>query len=192
MRRYDDYLIYERISIEVTDDVYEPSDDSYILAKAVEDIAFGKVLDLGTGSGIQGIVAALNGSDVTFADINQNALDVAKRNAKANNVNGNFLKSDLFSNIEEKFNTIIFNPPYLPTESVKLEQENIALDGGRDGREIIDRFLSSYKEHVMEDHKILLIESSLDDYQADLRKLNATIVGKTHMFFEDIVVLQFK
>lgn len=185
-------MIYEGINLKLNDDVYEPAEDSNILARAVEERAFGNVLDMGTGSGIQGIVAALNGCDVTFVDIDQKALTLAKANAKSNKAKGKFVKSDLFSKVDGKFNTIIFNPPYLPSEPLKGKQKHLALDGGKNGREIIDRFLSSYKAHVMKEHRVLLIESSLNDYQKDVKKLKAKIVGKTHMFFEDLVVLEFK
>ena len=68
--------------------VYEPREDSYMLAKAVEEYAFGKVLDLGTGSGIQGITAALSKCEVTFADIDNAALECAKHNARQMELEG--------------------------------------------------------------------------------------------------------
>ncbi len=170
--------------------VYEPAEDSYLLAKAVQEKAFGKVLDLGTGSGIQGITAALMGCDVTFSDIDENAVSCAKMNAELNKVKGKFVKSDLFSKIDGKFNTIIFNPPYLPSK--KGGKKVHSLDGGGDGREVIDRFLADYKEYVLPKHTILLIESSFNSFEQDVEKLRAKVIGKTHQFFEDIVVLEFK
>ena len=168
--------------------VYEPREDSEILATAVSRYAFGKVLDLGTGTGLQGIVAALKGCEVVFADVDKNALRCAERNAKLNNINGKFVHSDLFSKIDGRFNTIIFNPPYL--ESKKIKQ--LDLDGGKYGRKIIDRFLKDYKKHVLNRHLVLLVESSLNNYRKDVRRLDAQVVGKEHYFFEDIVVLSFK
>jgi release factor glutamine methyltransferase len=168
--------------------VYEPREDSYLLARAVQKYAFGKVLDLGTGTGIQGITAALRGCDVTFADVDQNALECAKINAKLNGVDGAFVLSDLFNAVENRFNTIIFNPPYLESERVK----DLALDGGPKGRLLMDRFLDSYKKHLMAGHIVLLLESTINEYENDVKKLRAKIIGKEHYFFEDLVVLLFK
>ncbi len=167
--------------------VYAPREDSYMLANAVNMHAFGKVLDLGTGSGIQGIVAALNGCDVTFSDIDDEAIRCAKQNAKLNNVDGKFVCSDMFGRISGKFNTIIFNPPYVTSG----KRRHIALDGGRMGRHYIEEFINSYSRHILERHAILLLESSFNMYEKDLKTLKARIVSKEHYFFEDLVVLLF-
>lgn len=187
-------FIYESLTLKLRGkDVYDPREDSFILAKAVEELAFGKAIDIGTGSGIQGIVAAKRGCDVTFADINEDALDCAMENAKENGVAGDFLKSDLFGNIIGRYNTIIFNPPYLPSARVGSEKRlDLALDGGKDGRDLIERFLKDYKDHVLKDHVVLMVESSLNNYENDVARLNADIVEKLHRFFEDLVVLKFK
>jgi release factor glutamine methyltransferase len=176
------------LQLNLCEGTYEPREDSYLLAKAVEKYAFGKVLDLGTGSGIQGITAALKGCKVTFSDINPIALKCARNNAKLNGVGGDFIRSDLFSELDSKFNTIIFNPPYLESK----EFRDIALDGGKKGRELIDRFLKGYKKYLLKDHLVLLLESSINGYRSDVRKLKAEIVGKGHYFFEDLVVLLFE
>jgi release factor glutamine methyltransferase len=167
--------------------VYEPREDSYLLARVVQEHAFGKVLDLGTGTGIQGITAALKGCKVTFADIDQNSLECAERNARLNCVEGEFVRSDIFSCIKGRFNTIIFNPPYLESSGIG----DVALDGGAGGRLLIERFLDGYKEHLMADHIVLLLESSINSYEKDVKRLKAEIVGKEHYFFEDLVVLLF-
>ena len=173
-------------------DVYEPLEDSVLLAKAVEKHAFGKFLDLGTGSGLQGIVAAKSGCSVTFADIDEKAIACAKANAASNSVGGEFIISDLFDNIQGKFNTIAFNPPYLPSAPIMgLQQREYALDGGKAGRELIDHFLETYGKHVEKEHIVLLVESSLNGYEEDAAALNAKVT-KTHFSFEDIAVLAFR
>jgi release factor glutamine methyltransferase len=174
-------------------EVYEPLEDSYLLAEIVGKKAFGKVLDMGTGSGIQGIIAAKNGCEVTFADIDRNAIRCARLNAKLSNVPGRFVVTNLFEKIDDKFNTIIFNPPYVTSDPIdKLNSASLALDGGFEGREVIDRFLESYKDHLLPKHTVFMVESSTNNYQKDVERLDARIVGKTHIFFEDIVVLEFK
>ncbi len=148
---------------------------------------------MGTGSGIQGIAAARKGCDVTFADIDRNAVKCARLNAEISKVRGKFVVTDLFDKISGKFNTIIFNPPYVTSDPLhKMNKVNFALDGGFEGREVIDRFLESYKEYLLPRHMVLMVESSQNNYMKDVERLDAKIVGKVHMFFEDIVVLEFK
>ena len=198
--------------IERSDLVYAPAEDSDMLARVVVERAFGRTLDLGTGTGIQGIAAAMKGCSVTFADISHDALDLAKRNAELNGVSGDFVRTDLFSGVHGKFNTIIFNPPYVPSAPLAKGRHNIhsalapfrlldinkskrvytALDGGTRGREVIDRFLSEYQDYVLDDHIVLMVESSFNGYMADVKRLGAEIAAKAHFFFEDIAVLSFK
>lgn len=180
----------DNITISASEEVYCPREDSYLLARAVDKYAFGKTLDMGTGSGIQGIVAAKKGCDVTFSDVSQEALDCAAQNAKANSVCGRFVKSDMFDGISGRFDSIIFNPPYLPHEDHTLPDKN--LDGGPDGRKLVDRFIRCFSKHVNREHVVLLLESSLDRYEQDIKKLNATIICRDHLFFEELVVLMVR
>lgn len=168
-------------------EVYYPREDSLLLMDAVRRFAFGHTLDMGTGTGIQGIAAALKGCDVTFSDIYEPAVDCAKSNAESNGVSGKFVVSDMFSNIHSRFDTIIFNPPYVPSET----KEYTALDGGRKGRELIARFLDEFGDHVNDKHVVLLLESSMNSYEKDVERLNAEVVGSSRFFFEEIVVLKF-
>ena len=186
-------MIADEVRIKADWDVYGLREDSYLLAEAVEKRAFGSVLDMGTGSGIEGIIAAKMGCAVTFADISQKALDCARANAEANLVGGTFVKTDLFSNVDSRFNTIVFNPPYLHSGPfAKSTKRDTSLDGGIDGRELIDRFLLGFNDHVEPEHTVLLLESSLNRYEKDIKKLNATVVCTKRMFFEELAVLVFK
>ncbi|MDE1810572.1 MAG: methyltransferase [Candidatus Micrarchaeota archaeon] len=169
---------------------YAPREDSYILAEIVERYSYGKVLDVGTGTGIQAIVAAKKGLDVTASDIDQKALECARENARLNNVKVEFVQSDVFSNIKGKYNTIIFNPPYLPSHWYQIK--HTALDGGKQGRQFIERFIADCRNYAAEDHIFILLESSFNRYEKDIKRLNAEIAAKKHYFFEDIVVLSFK
>lgn len=173
--------------------VYEPREDSFLLEEAVEKYAAGKALDLGTGSGIQGIAAALNGCNVTFSDINQRALDCAKANAAANGVSGDFVRSDMFGSIHGSFDTIIFNPPYLISDSeTDLAGDDASLEGGASGRELIDRFLGGYRKHLNFGGIALLLESSMNGYERDMAAHGATIVGRKKFFFEELVVIKIQ
>ena len=99
------------------------------------------VLDLCTGSGIIGVCLKkyLQNVNVLSSDISSNALEIAKKNANLQNVKIDFIKSDLFENIDEKFDVIVSNPPYIKTDKInELSKEDkneprLALDGGQDG-----------------------------------------------------------
>lgn len=74
-----------------------------------------KILDIGTGSGCIAITLnkLLDDSDVTGVDISSEALEVAKENNISNNANVKFIESDLFSNVNGRYDVIISNPPYI-------------------------------------------------------------------------------
>ncbi len=116
------------------------------------------VLDIGTGSGAiiisLAVLGKINGKAV---DISQNALNMAKINAVRNNVSDKieFIKSNLFENVRERYDIIVSNPPYIessviPTldSQVKDYEPIIALDGGADG-------LNFYKKIVSDAYKFL-------------------------------------
>lgn len=145
----------------MSSNIYEPREDSFLLERNVEKYAKGKVLDMGTGTGILALAAAKNkkARSVTAADVNREAvlyvLDVCMNEGMPITV----VQSDLFENIEEKFDTIIFNPPYLPNDG----SSDKALDGGKEGYEVIERFLTDAKNHLRSKGQILLLFSSLTD-----------------------------
>lgn len=178
--------------ITVLDGVYSPREDSYLLAKAVRSHARGRVLDLGCGTGIQGIIAAKAGCAVTFVDINPRAITCAQRNAAQNHVSGNFVVSDLFSDVHGTFDTIVFNPPYVPTAPLsRLRDRDHSTDGGVMGREVIKRFLSSYGPFLGAGGSVLLLESTANNYAKELRGMHAKVVEREPLFFEQLVVLLF-
>lgn len=178
----------DHLNIKNCKGIYEPREDSYMLATCVEEYAFGNTLDLGAGTGMQGITAAKKGCKVTFADIDKNAIECCRKNAASNKISAKFVISDLFDNINQKFDTIIFNPPYLPSNDKKY----LAYDGGKSGRDLINRFIASYKSRVAKKHIVLMLESSFNNYENDVKRLKAKIIAKEHYFFEDLVVLLFE
>ena len=109
------------------------------------------ILDMCSGSGCIAVSLAFlfPSAQVTGADISAEAIEVARKNASNMNLGKrvNFVQSDLFDNIEGKFDLIISNPPYIPTEVIKTlspevqSEPHIALDGGSDGMEIIKKII---------------------------------------------------
>jgi len=135
--------------------IYEPSDDTFLLAEQVKKLVQGKVLDLGTGSGYLAEIAIKNNCQVLAADINQECVTYC------NNKRIKTIQSDLFSNIKDKFDYIIFNPPYLPEDKDEDEESKLITTGGKRGNEIIIKFFNQVKSHLNPNGKILILVSSL-------------------------------
>ena len=131
----------------VDSNVLIPQPDTEILVEEVLEILKiniekKSVLDLCTGSGAIGIsISKYSDVFVTMSDISKNALEIAKKNAKSNEVidRCNFVLSDMFENIDEEFDIIVSNPPYIKTEVINTldtevqNEPHLALDGGEDG-----------------------------------------------------------
>jgi len=172
------------------DAVYAPREDSKLLAEQVEKYAHGNVLDMGTGSGIQAVVAARKKEvkNILAADINPLAIEEAKK--KIINKKIKWVISDLFRNVGGMFDTIIFNPPYLPED---IRVKDLALDGGKKGYEIIERFLNSVNRFLKPKGIILLVFSSLtkrEKVDSFIKKNNLKykLLATKHIFFEDMYV----
>lgn len=114
------------------------------------------VLDLCTGSGAIAVTVYLkSGAGVTASDISDDALSLAKENAEKLGAKVDFIKSDLFNDIKDKFSVIITNPPYIksgdiPTlqTEVKDFEPHIALDGGDDGLDFYRRIAADAESHL--------------------------------------------
>lgn len=170
--------------------MYSPLEDSIMLAKQVKKHAHGKVLDMGTGTGIQAYEAGLKKEvkSVLGADIDAEAIKYCKKNVK--NPKIKWVISDLFKNVKGKFDTIIFNPPYLPQEGQKRD---IATEGGRKGWETIAKFLPSAYKQLNDKGIILLLFSAFTDKQKVEKlilenKFSYQQIAKEHYFFEDLYV----
>lgn len=156
----------------VNENVLIPRQDTEVLVEEamlhIED--GGAMLDLCTGSGCVLISVARYKNDLTTigADISPKALEVAKRNAD-NLLNTDncqkpvFIESNLFDNIDGKFDIITANPPYIKTEVIEsLEKEvkehdpMLALDGGEDGLDLIKRIVEKAPEYLVEGGWLLL------------------------------------
>lgn len=175
--------------------IYEPNDDSYLLREFVLKFAKGKVLDMGTGSGVQAEAALEKTKYVLAVDINEEAVEFCKNKGIL------AIQSDLFENIKEKFDLIIFNPPYLPEEreymGVKFTEEDfnyvndVALVGGKNGSETIDRFLKEAKNYLNTEGNILLSFSSLSgDIKKIMKKYDYSYekLSERRIFFEVLYV----
>ena len=164
------------------EDVYHPAEDSYLLARHVESLVSGDVLDMGTGSGIQAVTAALKQdvASVLAVDITPEALREAEKRADNAGVSGkiSFLLSDLFDEVKGRYNWIIFNSPYLPSEGAADEH---AWAGGA---ELIERFLAGALDHLEPEGSILLIYSNLSE--PDMDGYEVDLLEEMELFFEKL------
>ena len=174
-------------------EVYPPSEDSILLTESL-DIRIGeKVLEIGTGSGIVSIQCALNGADVVCGDINPRAVALARRNAAANGVDIDVRETDVYSNIEGRFDTIVFNLPYLPVEDEGELAK--AWSGGPDGLGPLPRLLEGAPEHLLPDGRVVVVVSSLMDragLDKTLEGYEVKVLGERPLFFERLQVLEIK
>jgi len=173
--------------------MYEPGDDSFLILKHIKKYAKPNslVLDMGTGSGIQAQEAS-HYAKVIAVDADEEVIDYCLK--KYEDMGVEFRYSNLFENVSEKFDLIIFNPPYLPSCS---KDPDLALDGGPQGWELIGRFLKDAKKHLNPKGKILLLFSSFSNKKkvdSILKSENYSFkeIDKLHIHFEDLYVYVLK
>ena len=184
--------------INTDDNVYIPAEDSYLLADNLQIEKGQSVLEIGTGSGIVAMYASKLTDSITVTDINFDACELARKNFEANNIeNIEILFGNLFEPVKNrKFDVILFNTPYLPTEEGEVLEDtiNYAFDGGLNGRKVIDLFLNEVGNHLNDGGIVQLIQSSLSGNEETLEKLDnlgfiAEIAASEHFFFEDITLI---
>lgn len=154
------------LTFHVNNHVLVPRQDTETLVEeALKIVKPGmKVLDMCTGSGciIISIIKNVPEIEAVGVDISKQALIVAKENARINDVAVEFERSNLFENISDKFDVIVSNPPYIPSdEIIKLMPEvsvfepREALDGSEDGLQFYRRIVKDSKEFLKEEGWLL-------------------------------------
>jgi len=181
-------FFHNNMEFDIPQSVYEPREDSLLLLESVKEIKGKKVLEVGCGSGIISIILAKQ-NDVTAVDINEEAVEATKKNAEMNNVHLKCFQSDLFSDISDTFDIILFNPPYLPAE-----EEDLTYSGGADGRQVIEKFIPQCRNYLKNDGEIYLLISSLtgkEEVMKLFRKNNfsAEIIKKEKISWEELIVI---
>lgn len=130
----------------------------------------GKVLDLGCGYGPIGIyISAMTDTKVDMVDVNLRSLKLAEKNSKLNNVNVNIFESNIYSNIKDKYDFIISNPPI------------------RVGKEILYQFLFDAKNHLTENGTMYIVINKNQGAKTVLRDLNeiysVEVINKNKGFY---------
>lgn len=156
------------------------------------NLANPKILDLCTGSGAIGLTlkSLLPSSEVTLSDISKDALMVANKNKNELNLDVNIIESDLFKNIQGKFDIIISNPPYVmtnePLPKDVLYEPHLALYSGPKGIDHIEEIFKNIKSHL--NNKYLIALEINEKSETDITNLIKTYFEKNinYKFMKDL------
>jgi release factor glutamine methyltransferase len=178
--------------------IYQPAEDSYFLCEIISDYLIKltenqrpkiKVLDMGTGSGIQTINCLKNKikkQNITAIDINPDAIKETKK------LKIKSIKSDLFSKVNKnsQFDLIIFNPPYLPEHKYDNQKDTT---GGKKGDETIIKFIKQLNPHLSNNGVCFLLTSSLTPesaWKSEAKKQNLKIklIASKNLFQEKLFI----
>ncbi|MCU4742137.1 HemK2/MTQ2 family protein methyltransferase [Natronoglomus mannanivorans] len=176
-------------------DVYQPAEDSHLLAttasERIDDGDF--VLEVGTGSGyVAETIADETGARAIGSDLNPHACERARdRGLEA-------VRADLLTPFAAStFDAVVFNPPYLPTDPDNEWDDWMehALSGGESGREVIDRFLTDVGRVLSPDGVVLLLVSSLTGVEEVVERageegFSAVAVADESFPYETLTVLE--
>lgn len=171
-----------------------------------KEISNPKILDIGTGSGCIPLTLILQNKDITAhaVDISSEALETAKRNALFHNVLNNirFFKSDLFNNVDEKYDIILSNPPYIPLkekENLQIEVKNYdpesALFTKDDlGIEFYDKIVTKAKDYLLPNgflaFELGINQSALVSDLLQKHKFSAIQIFKDYNSIDRVIISQ--
>jgi release factor glutamine methyltransferase len=189
---------YRGVDVETHPMVYKPAEDTQLLIDAVisRDLKEKKLLDVGTGTGIIGVHAAMKGALVVATDTNPRALKCASENARKNGVKMAVIESDLFERVSSTYDVVVFNPPYLPEvpEDRKAEEAlRRAWAGGPKGSEILNTFLGHLTTVLNPGGYALVAASSLTKGAfKGLQGLEIKAISTQKFLFEEITIFEVK
>jgi release factor glutamine methyltransferase len=174
-------------------DIYNPAEDTFMLASAVDGLHGDDALEIGTGSGYIASILSKGFKRVVATDINLEALIYAKSsNYSSGDVEFVCCNSaDAISGIS--FDLIAVNPPYLPSERI----EDATVDGGRYGIEVAMSMLKSASRLLRDDGRIIMVISSLARYDLLLSSLHGIglegrITARKRYGFEDLLLIEMR
>jgi len=187
----------KKVTIETGPEVYDPAEDTMLLS---DNMTVGKgdtVLEIGVGSGYVSLIASEDAEFVVGTDTNIHAVKLAKSNARLNSAaNVEFILADLFGPISGQFDLVLFNPPYLPEiENVEHRGIDSSWNGGKNGREVTDRFLKRVADHLNESGRVLIVQSSMSDPNKTeevllAQSLKVRTIAERRLFFETLHLIE--
>ncbi|MDD3178020.1 MAG: methyltransferase [Candidatus ainarchaeum sp.] len=192
-------LNYKDFYLSLPKNIYEPSDDSFLFLEVLKkkiSKTYLDVLEIGPGSGILSFFLSYFSKNLILADIDLNVINYLKSFiTKYNLENVTIIYSDLFSNINKnlKFDLIVFNPPYVPSNTKTI----ICDDGGKNGSEIILDFINNLNIFLKDNGNCYLLVSTLnniDNIKKNIIKNNLKYfqVAEKKLFFEKLIVFEIR
>ena len=167
---------------------YPVSEDTLLLLDHVP--CRGRVLEMGTGNGSFALKCAKHGNEVVAADIDPQAVEYVRRLAAKEGLKIETILSDLFENVNEKFDTIVFNPPYLPGDARDIEDLQWA-GGGEHGDEVMMRFLRDVQNYMRDDARVYIILSSFNRMEEIMKfPFTFNLLAERKFSFHDIYLYE--
>lgn len=200
---------FMKLKMYVDENVLIPRADTEILVEEIINICEKNVnkeyhiLDLCAGSGAIGIALAkyIKNCKIIGADIQNGTISVARKNATNNEVEDkiSFINSNMFENIDGKFDIIVSNPPYIKSDIIKILDKNvqkephIALDGGDDGLKFY-RIIANNAYEYLNENGYLCLEIGYDQKNSVIELLNNTnkydnIYSKKDLYNNDRIII---
>jgi release factor glutamine methyltransferase len=192
-------LTYKNYVLDIPRDVYEPSEDTTfflnVLKEKLKNKIYKDVLEIGVGNLFLSLEVYDHSNQLYALDIDSKVINYVESIKKKYNLNKlKIYKSDLFEKIlYKKFDLILFNPPYVPSESIKF----YSTDGGKDGSEIIYKFINSLYNHLKDKGVCYLLVTSNNNlnnlYKQIIKNhLSYKILKEENLFFEKLIILEIK
>lgn len=177
------------IVLELNERVFAPSKNGLFYANTLNVAPENKVIDLGTGSGILAIYAAKRGGIVSATDIEDEAIESAKKNFALNKVSVEIKKSSLFGNFSGPYDVIIANLPneIIPPAYTKRIGQQLAqtFDGGKSGNECILSLIAEAHKYMHGKSRLYLPVHTLTDYhqvlQAAVKQYQAKLIALSEL-----------
>ena len=153
------YQEFMGLKFKVTPDVLIPRQDTETLVEEVmRNLHDGmRILDMCTGSGciLLSLLRYSNDCVGTGCDLSEAALQVAQENARALSLEAEFIQSDLIEKVQGKYEIIVSNPPYIPSQEILTLMEEVrdhdplmALDGREDGLYFYKEIIKGAGQHL--------------------------------------------
>ncbi len=180
-----------RIEVEGSPSVCRPSDDTYLLLKALTVSPGQRFLEVGTGTGLIALHAAAT-SETVATDVNPRAVTLARRNAMRHRLPPSVVRCDLMSSVRGPFDLIAFNPPYLAgSGDDHLER---SWHGGPTGSEVAIRFLEDLPRILAPRRRAYICLSRQDEAARASAEAHFQIevVARKQLFFETLEVLRLR
>ena len=166
---------FMKLDFFVNENILIPRADTEIVVgeaiQIINDNKFSSALDLCTGSGAIAVSIAkyTKNCNIVASDVSKKALDIALKNAVSNDVSNkiNFVCSNMFESIQNKFDLIISNPPYIKRNVILGLDENVkkepwlALDGGEDGLDFY-KIIAENAYKFLNENGYLVLEIGFD------------------------------